>query len=65
MQGAMIYQMNMCGTCHTINGMGGENGPPLNGVGRQRTKEWLVEHFRDPQKLSPRQLDATLRLPAR
>ena len=53
MQGAMIYQMNMCGTCHTINGMGGENGPPLNGVGRQRTKEWLVEHFRDPQKLSP------------
>jgi ubiquinol-cytochrome c reductase cytochrome b subunit len=53
MQGAMIYQMNMCGTCHVVNGMGATIGPPLNGVGQRRTKEWLVEHFRNPQKFAP------------
>ena len=53
MQGAMIYQMNMCGGCHMVNGMGQSVGPPLNGVGQRRTKQWLVEHFRNPQKFEP------------
>ena len=53
MQGAMIYQMNMCGSCHMVNGMGQSVGPPLNGVGQRRTEDWLVEHFRDPQKFEP------------
>jgi cbb3-type cytochrome oxidase cytochrome c subunit len=28
-------------------------GPPLNGLGRRRTREWVVQHFLEPQKLSP------------
>ncbi len=51
--GALIYQENMCGNCHMINGVGAEVGPPLNGVGERRTKEWVIEHFRDPQKFEP------------
>ncbi len=50
MRGALIYQENQCGSCHVINGSGEELGPPLNGVGQRRTAEWLVAHFRNPQK---------------
>jgi len=53
LQGAMIYQTNMCGNCHIINRIGGNAGPPLNGVGQRRTKEWLAGHFRNPQAFSP------------
>ncbi len=53
MQGAMLYQMNMCGNCHIINGVGGKAGPLLNGVGQRRTNEWLAGHFRNPQMFSP------------
>ncbi len=51
--GARIYQENTCGNCHMINGVGVMVGPPLNGVGERRTKEWVTEHFRDPQKFEP------------
>ena len=51
--GARIYQENMCGNCHMINGVGVMVGPPLNGVGERRTKDWVIEHFLDPQKFEP------------
>ena len=63
MQGAMVYQMNMCGNCHIINGLGGKDGPPLNGVGQRRTKEWLAGHFRDPQAFSPDSLMPSYNFP--
>ena len=53
MQGAMVYQMNRCGNCHQVNGVGQTIGPPLNGVGERRTKQWLIDHFRNPQSLVP------------
>jgi cbb3-type cytochrome oxidase cytochrome c subunit len=28
-------------------------GPPLNGVARRRTRDWMEQHFLEPQKLSP------------
>jgi cbb3-type cytochrome oxidase cytochrome c subunit len=28
-------------------------GPPLNGIFDRRTRQWLVDHFADPQKFSP------------
>jgi len=56
LQGAMIYQTNMCGNCHIINGIGGQAGPPLNGIGQRRTTEWLAGHFRNPQAFSPNSL---------
>jgi ubiquinol-cytochrome c reductase cytochrome b subunit len=28
-------------------------GPPLNGLKRRRTEQWVVKHFQNPQALSP------------
>lgn len=52
-EGAMVYQANQCGACHKLNGVGMETGPPLNGVGEQRNREWIEGHFADPPKFSP------------
>ncbi|HYM10211.1 MAG TPA: cytochrome b N-terminal domain-containing protein [Bryobacterales bacterium] len=52
-QGALLYQKSQCGSCHAVNGVGGKLGPPLNGLKRRRTAEWVEQHFRDPQALSP------------
>jgi ubiquinol-cytochrome c reductase cytochrome b subunit len=52
-EGAMVYQQNRCGACHQVNGAGIKLGPPLNGLASRRSREWVEEHFRDPQKLSP------------
>jgi ubiquinol-cytochrome c reductase cytochrome b subunit len=51
--GAAIYQKNMCAVCHSINGTGGEAGPALNGLANRRTEAWTIEHFVNPQKMSP------------
>ena len=48
--GAKLYQENQCGLCHETNGEGQTMGPPLNGTGGRRDAEWLVGHFREPQK---------------
>jgi ubiquinol-cytochrome c reductase cytochrome b subunit len=52
-EGAMVYQGQKCGICHQVNGSGQKMGPSLNGVAARRSREWLEEHFRDPQKMSP------------
>ncbi len=52
-EGAALYQQNNCSVCHMVNGTGMKTGPPLNGVGQRRSREWIVQHFLDPQKLSP------------
>jgi ubiquinol-cytochrome c reductase cytochrome b subunit len=52
-QGALIYQKNQCGSCHAVNGVGVKLGPPLNGLKRRRTEEWVEKHFQNPQALSP------------
>ena len=51
--GAAVYQKFQCGVCHQINGVGQRTGPALNGVGTQRTRDWLIGHFNDPKKFSP------------
>lgn len=51
--GALIYQKNQCFVCHQVNGAGMKNGPALNGVGTRRDRQWLIAHFREPQKMSP------------
>jgi ubiquinol-cytochrome c reductase cytochrome b subunit len=53
-EGAMIFQKNSCGLCHKVNGTGGKIGPSLNGVSGRRTEAWVIEHFQNPQKLSPK-----------
>ena len=52
-QGALVFQANHCGTCHMVNGVGMKVGPPLNGLAKRRTRQWVEEHFADPEKLSP------------
>ena len=52
-EGAMIYQSSQCAMCHELNGAGGKIGPPLNGVGGRRTREWLEGHFAAPAKFTP------------
>ena len=52
-EGSEIYIESGCASCHSINGTGGEVAPALNGVGARRTKEWIDQHFLNPNKLSP------------
>jgi ubiquinol-cytochrome c reductase cytochrome b subunit len=52
-QGALVYQANQCRMCHMVNGVGMKVGPPLNGLSKRRTRDWVESHFADPQKLSP------------
>ena len=53
-EGALIFQKNSCGTCHTVNGMGGKIGPPLNGLAGRRSEAWVIQHFQNPQMMSPK-----------
>jgi ubiquinol-cytochrome c reductase cytochrome b subunit len=51
--GAQIYVNSLCQSCHKVNGQGGEIGPALDGLASRRSKEWVLQHFASPQKLSP------------
>ena len=51
-EGAALYEKNMCGACHSVNGVGGKIGPPMNGLAKRRTEAWVKEHFLNPQKMS-------------
>jgi ubiquinol-cytochrome c reductase cytochrome b subunit len=52
-EGALVYQSNHCASCHKVNGSGMTIGPPLNGLSKRQTRSWVMDHFADPQKLSP------------
>jgi cbb3-type cytochrome oxidase cytochrome c subunit len=52
-EGAMVYEKNRCGVCHQVNGVGTKLGPGLNGLAGRRSREWIDEHFINPQKMSP------------
>jgi len=51
--GAEVYTTHACGSCHRVNGSGGEIGPSLNGLATRRSKDWILRHFAAPQALSP------------
>jgi len=51
--GAVLFQKNNCGACHSVNGMGGKIGPALNGLSSRRNEAWVIEHFQNPKKMSP------------
>jgi ubiquinol-cytochrome c reductase cytochrome b subunit len=52
--GALIFQKNSCGTCHSVNGVGGKIGPPLNGLAARRNEAWVIQHFQNPQMMVPK-----------
>ena len=64
-QGAVVYESNHCAACHMVNGIGMKVGPPLNGLSKRESRSWVVEHFADPQKLSPGSIMPPYRFPPR
>jgi mono/diheme cytochrome c family protein len=52
-EGALLFQKNGCGGCHSVNGVGGKIGRVLNGLAGRRNEAWVIEHFQNPQKMSP------------
>jgi len=64
-EGAMIYQANNCGACHQVNGAGMRIGPPLNGLAKRRSRDWVEKHFLDPQAFSPGTIMPAYRFPPR
>jgi ubiquinol-cytochrome c reductase cytochrome b subunit len=64
-QGAVVYQVNQCSSCHTANGEGMKVGPALNGLGRRRTLEWIEEQIRRPQSHFPESMMPPLDLAPR
>ncbi|HXY53952.1 MAG TPA: c-type cytochrome [Nitrospirota bacterium] len=48
--GQLVYQAQGCSNCHSISGIGGTSGPDLTKVGSRRDRDWLIGHFKDPQK---------------
>jgi cbb3-type cytochrome oxidase cytochrome c subunit len=55
-EGALIYQKNGCAACHMLNGAGSKAGPgpELNGVANRRSEAWVIQHFQNPQMMSPK-----------
>jgi ubiquinol-cytochrome c reductase cytochrome b subunit len=52
-QAAALYQKSSCGACHKVNGVGQSMGPPLNGLSQRRSEKWVIDHFNNPQGMSP------------
>jgi hypothetical protein len=67
MEGRRLFTDMHCAGCHQIDGKGGSEGPNLSAfadkdpgnfsydtIGGARSKQnWVMEHFRNPQKISP------------
>ncbi len=52
-EGQRLFQQKGCIGCHAIAGKGGTIAPALDDVGLRRTPEWMVQHFREPQAVTP------------
>lgn len=51
--GKKLYRDLRCSYCHSIEGRGGVAAPDLSTVGARRDREWLTDHFANPQKSTP------------
>jgi mono/diheme cytochrome c family protein len=51
--GRRIFEEKGCIGCHSIGGKGGTVGPALDNVAQHRNQEWIMQHFRNPQSVSP------------
>ncbi|HEX4277935.1 MAG TPA: cytochrome b N-terminal domain-containing protein [Bryobacteraceae bacterium] len=50
--GALLFQKNNCGACHSVNGAGGKI-VSLNGLSLRRNEAWVIQHFQNPKMLVP------------
>jgi len=51
--GQRLFQEKGCIGCHSIAGKGGTVGPALDDVGLRRSPDWMMQHFREPQAVTP------------
>lgn len=49
-KGKSLYSRYNCQQCHSILGVGGELGPPLDGIGGHRGREWIIARLINPEK---------------
>ena len=49
-----------CQRCHKLAGQGGEVGPPLDGVAKDKTRDYLLESIVDPNKAIAKGYDSVL-----
>ena len=52
-EGEKIFIENGCDGCHLEGGRKAGTGPSLIGAGRRHPQAWMIQHFKDPQSLSP------------
>jgi len=48
--GAYAMYRESCRNCHVINGIGKDTGPNLKGIITRHNREWIIDHFKNPQK---------------
>lgn len=48
-EGAKLYEQMNCASCHTVRGKGGMLGPPLDGIGGHRGRQWLEARLLNPE----------------
>ena len=49
-QGRVLFEKLNCAGCHTVSNNGGRIGPPLDGVGGRREKDFLTAHLTNPEE---------------
>ncbi len=52
-KGAAIFKTRGCIQCHSIEGVGGDVGPELDGVGASYDRNFFVRFVRNPQSVRP------------
>jgi cbb3-type cytochrome oxidase cytochrome c subunit len=52
-RGRKSFDEKGCLRCHKLYGRGGAVGPDLTFVASRRDAKWIMDHFRDPQDISP------------
>ncbi len=53
LRGKAVYHELDCAACHRIHGAGEAFGPDLSYIGELRSRDWFIQHFKDPQSLVP------------
>ncbi|MFH0941775.1 MAG: c-type cytochrome [Chloroflexota bacterium] len=59
-KGRKVYQEINCGYCHSINGVGGNIGPDLSGVGAHLEPQQLAAYLQNPHAMVPATLHPKL-----
>jgi Cytochrome c len=52
-RGSVIFRKSRCTDCHRAMNNGTNMGLDLDGIGSQKSKEWILSFLRDPEKTYP------------